>query len=178
MKKDNILQNNACCSTLFLSLMIVSGLYFTSIIKRMPCGGNLTDRFYSNFVHTDFIHLIKNLYVLYSLSRVEKDLGSKTFTKLIVFLLISNTVIESIFRKIFPRITCSVGFSGILIGVTIFDLFNEDDKYDKGLLTSVVIEFFYPILKDNKVSMSGHITGMISGFISSIIWLKLYKKKI
>jgi len=78
--------------------------------------------FMTNFIHIDFEHLLANLFGLYSLSRVERNMGTKPFFFLVLYLLIVSSVIESIIHKIFKNIPCSIGFSGVLFGVMTYEI--------------------------------------------------------
>ena len=83
-------------------IIIVFLLYFTSIFKTIPCGNTVLDQFYSNFIHTDIYHISANLYALYALSRVERKMGTKKFLYLIIFLLVFNTILEILAKKLKP----------------------------------------------------------------------------
>lgn len=62
-----------------VSIIIVFSLYLTTAIKTIPCGNDVMSSFLSNFVHVDSYHLMANLFALYSLSRVEQNVGPNGF---------------------------------------------------------------------------------------------------
>ena len=156
------------------SIIVVFGLYITTIIKSVPCGKGVTDIFISNFIHTDPYHLIANLYSLYALSRVEQKIGSKKFVYLIVFLLIFNTSLESIVHILIPSIPCGIGFSGVLFGVTTYELVTTK-TLDWWLVFSILGTVIIPSIKSSNISLLGHAVGAITGIIGGLTWKKLYQ---
>ena len=112
-------------------IIIIFLLYITSILKSIPCNNDVISIFISNFVHTNFLHLFSNLYAIYALSRVEQAIGGKQFIILVVFLLVLNTLLETLVnRKL--NIPCSIGFSGVLYGIMTWEL-----------VTQKHLDFFY-----------------------------------
>ena len=109
-----------------------------------------------------------NLFALYSLARVERDLGPKKFIKLLIFLLILNTIIETITYKIFPTIKCSIGFSSVLFGIMTYELVTSK-KLDFMLLISIIGTVILPSLKNQNVSLVGHSIGAASGVIGGLL---------
>ena len=167
--KSNIINFKDIPVSVFLavSLTVIFSLYLTTLIKTIPCQRDIMSSFISNFIHTDISHLLVNLFALYSLARVERDIGPKKFIKLLVFLLVFNTIIETIIYKIFPTIKCSIGFSSVLFGIMTYELITTK-KLDFMLLASVVGTIILPSLKNQNVSLVGHIIGVISGGILGV----------
>ena len=108
------------CSFISVVIITIFSLYFTNALKTIPCGKDMQSVFVSQFIHVDFLHLVSNVYGLYTLSTVEQKYGPKFFFSLIFFLLTINALLESLFHKFFDT-PCSIGFSGILYGVLTFD---------------------------------------------------------
>jgi len=156
------------------SIIVIFGLYTTTIIKSIPCGKGVIDIFISNFIHMDPYHLVANLYSLYSLSRVEQDIGSKKFIGLIVFLLIFNTVLESAIHTAIPSIPCGIGFSGVLFGVTAWEIVSKK-KLNWWLITSILGTVVIPSVKNSNISLMGHLVGSIVGIIGGLVWKKIQK---
>jgi len=156
------------------SIIVVFGLYITTMIKSVPCGKGVTDIFISNFIHTDPYHLISNLYALYALSRVEQKIGSKKFVYLVVFLLIFNTSLESIVHMAIPSIPCGIGFSGVLFGVTTWELVTTK-TLDMWLVFSILGTVIIPSMKNSNISFTGHAVGAITGIIGGLVWKILYQ---
>lgn len=154
------------------AIIVIFGLYVTTIIKSVPCGKGVLDIFMSNFIHTDPYHLIANLYSLYALSRVEQSIGSKKFVGLIVFLLIFNTVLESMIHMVIPSVPCGIGFSGVLFGVTTWELVARQNL-DWWLLTSILGTVIVPSVRDSNSSLLGHAVGAFVGVLGGIAWKKI-----
>lgn len=157
--------------SIFISLLIIIVflLYITTIIKTIPCDKDLTSVFISNFVHVDYIHVLSNLFAVYALSRVERDIGFSAFGNLIIFLLVFNTIGEIILHKLIPReFSCSIGFSGVLFGVLTYELVHNND-IDIFMLMSIAVTVITPSLTNSNVSFSGHLIGAIGGIVAGII---------
>ena len=103
------------CLFLAVSIVVVFALYVTTAIKTIPCGKDILSSFCSNFVHIEPYHLMANLFALYALARVERDIGPKHFGALIVFLLLFTSIVEVISHKLFSKLPCSIGLQLLLI---------------------------------------------------------------
>ncbi len=171
----NRIQYIPVCIFLIISLFSIFLIYLTSIVKSVPCGKDVLSNFYSNFTHVDIFHLIGNLSGLYVLSRVEQNIGSKQFIKLLIFLLIFNTVTETIIHKIIPSTQCSIGFSGVLFGIATWEIITTQEV-DYAAVLAIIFSAIRPTVNQIKTSISGHVIGAIGGIISGIIWSMIYKK--
>ena len=150
---------------LLTSIIVVFLLYVTNIIKSIPCQKNLLSNFYSNFFHIEITHLISNIIGLYALSRIEKNIGIKKFIKLIILILLFNSVFETILYMLFPNMLCSIGISGILYGLITYEICtNKEIDY-----VLIIYIFSNIIIPYKNVSVSSHIIGGISGIIISNI---------
>lgn len=148
-------------------LLVIFCLYFTKIIHKVPINKDFFSILGSNFIHLDFDHLIANLVSLYALSRIEKRMGLQKFSYLILSLLFLNTLFETLLHRYFP-INNSVGFSGILFGLTTWELVLQK-KVDTALLVSLVL-LLLPSLKYENVSFTGHAVGVISGLTIALFY--------
>lgn len=167
-------KNVPISSFLAVSIVIVSLLYITTIIKTIPCEKNMVSIFYSNFIHVEPYHLIANLFALYVLSRVERDIGAKQFSMLILFLLVITSLTEVLIHKII-HLPCSIGFSGILFGVMAYEITSKKG-FDWLLLLSISGIIASSSLQDSRSSLVGHTIGAISGVIAGIIWKYIHEK--
>ena len=150
---------------LLTSIIVVFLLYVTNIIKSIPCQKSLLSNFYSNFFHIEITHLISNIIGLYALSRIERNIGIKKFIKLIILILLFNSVFETILYILFPNMLCSIGISGILYGLITYELFtNKEIDY-----VLIIYIFSNIIIPYKNISVSSHIIGAISGIIISKI---------
>ena len=159
------------CNFLAVSITTIFGLYASSILKTVPCGKDVMTKFYRNFVHLEPFHLLGNLLGLYSLTRVETALGTKKFIKLISFLIIFNTIFESVLHKVRPDTKCSIGFSGVLFGLITWERIYYK-KFDIPAILSLIFMIAMPSFTISNASLSGHIIGSIGGIISGLLWAK------
>ena len=157
---------------LAVSIVLIFSLYATVVLKEIPCGKDVMSLFYSNFVHVDIYHLLSNIFALYALSRVEIAIGGKKFMTLIVFLLIFNTIAESIMYKLFKNLPCSIGISGVLFGVTAWEMITNKG-FDWLVAVSLVVMIACPSIQDPKASLMGHSIGAIAGIIGGLLWSKI-----
>jgi len=161
------------CSFIIVFIVIIFSLYFVNVIKTLPCGKDMKTIFMSNFIHTDFLHLISNVYGIYSLSRIEKRFGSKNFFTLLLFLLIFNTIFETLLHKII-KTPCSIGISGVLYGFLTFDIISNNKKsYDITLISAVFFNMIMAKIGRSNISFYGHLIGAISGIIGGLIYKKI-----
>ena len=160
------------CSFISVLIIIIFSLYLTNAIKTIPCDKDMKSIFISQFIHTDFLHLLSNLYGIYSLSKVEYKYGPKKFFGLLIFLLIFNTIFEGILHKII-KTPCSIGFSGVLYGVLTFDMIYGDFNYM--LFGSIIVHIFVNKIFKSNISLQGHLIGALSGIIGGLLFKKFLK---
>lgn len=154
---------------LAVSIVVVFSMYITTAIKTIPCGKNIMSSFCTNFVHVEPYHLTANLFALYSLARVERDIGTRNFFGLIMFLLLFTSITEVIVHKMFSNLPCSIGFSGILFGIMAWELTTKKD-FNIMLALSILGIVIAPSVYNPKISLNGHATGAIAGVIGGMIW--------
>lgn len=155
-------------------LILIYVLQAINIIKNIPCDKDIKSIFYSNFFHMDIIHLMLNLYSFYILSEVEKNIGSMKFLMLIVFFTLTNVITQFTLYKINPKSSCSIGFSGILYSILIWNLVITEG-FDLKMFITIISLVVIPSMLDKNISFSGHIIGAIIGLASGIIWNKFTK---
>ena len=158
-----------------LSIVIVFILFNIQVINALPCGNDIHEVFLSNFVHIELSHLISNLYALYALSRVEQEMGFKPFIWLLIFLLLFNTLVEFLARKLWKNMKCSIGFSGILFGIATWEIVSKK-QLNIEILLAIVIMVVGPSIQNNRASLTGHFIGAISGIIGGVLW-KIFNKE-
>ena len=158
-----------------LTIVLIFGLYATTALKQIPCGKDITNVLYGNFVHIDIYHLLSNIFALYALSRVEISIGWKSFLALICFLLFFNTLAETAMYRIFKTLKCSIGFSGVLFGIATWELVNNKG-FDWFIGLSVLTMIAGPSINNPKASLIGHSIGAISGIIGGLLWSKIGPK--
>lgn len=167
-----VFKKNYVCISLIIIIIVVSLLYILNILKSIPCSNDVLSKFYSNFIHTDMYHLFSNAYFLYTLFIVENRLGSKKFFALVFFILITSSLIEVILNSIY-KLPCSIGISGLLFGLLTWNMLTQYN-INRNILISIFLSVIGPSFINKKVSLSGHIIGCISGFLSVFIYNYIY----
>lgn len=158
---------------LAVTIIIIFSLYFTNLLKSIPCQKNLSNIFINNFIHIDIYHLVGNILGLYSMSRIERSLGTKKFIILICCLLLTASILEVITFQLFPSIPCGIGISGLLFGLITWELIIVQ-KMDFTLVLSLIFTVILPSLKGKNVSIFGHLSGIIAGILVGMSWKKIY----
>ena len=154
------------------SIIVVFSLYLSTAIKTIPCGKDIMSVFLGNFIHIDPYHLLANLFGLYSLARIEREIGTSKFIGLIVFLLLFTSIIEVALHKIYDKIPCSIGFSGVLFGLIAWEMVSKREL-DFVLIISIILLVTAPSVNNPKASFTGHAIGAISGIVGGILWKKI-----
>jgi membrane associated rhomboid family serine protease len=154
---------------LAVSIIIVFSLYISAAIKTIPCGKDIMSSFFSNFVHVDSYHLFANLFSLYALSRVEREIGAKRFLGLVVFLLIFNSLVETMIHKVYSEMKCTIGFSGVLFGIMTWEIVSKKEL-DSILALSIFAMVLMPSVQNPKASLVGHTVGAVAGIIGGLLW--------
>lgn len=169
------IKNTPITISIIILLIIIYSLYTTGAIKNLPCEKNVISHFYGNFVHINIYHLIGNVFSLYALSRVEKAIGSTQFISLITFLLFFNSIIESLAHSVFKDIPCSLGFSGVILGIIAWEMVS-DIGIDLNVIATIGLLVILPSLQNNRASLFGHLIGAFSGIIGGLLWKVIQNK--
>jgi len=159
---------------LAVSIVLVFALYLTTVLKTVPCGRNILSSFCGNFVHIDLFHLAANLITLYTLARVERDIGVKRFSFLIIFLLIFTSIVEVTMHKIFPNMACTIGFSGILFGIMAWELTTKRGLDLLVVISIIGVAVMPTIQNPERASLLGHLVGVASGIIGGLLWTSFF----
>jgi len=160
--------------TISLIIIVIYALYKIEFIKNIPCEKDVLSILKSNFVHTDGAHLMANLYGLYAVSNIETKLGTDNFVWLFLFILVISTLTEYIIKQTFD-VKCSIGISGILMGLLTWNIIisnKVNGKHNLESIIAVVILVAYPSIKCKNSSLSGHLSGALSGFLATLFYNK------
>ncbi len=141
--------------------------------KDFTCENTIPAIAYRSFIHVDLTHLLVNLYALYVLSRVEKQIGFANFLILILVLLVISTLIDFWASKLI-NYGCSIGFSGILFGILAWEMVTGQEV-DLRLLGVIFYMVLQPSLRNPRASFQGHLIGAISGVIVGMLWKNMIK---
>jgi len=142
--------------------------------------GSIYQETLHSFIHGNWTHLLVNMYSLYILRYLELSYGSMTYTLIIIIMLILSSLIQAGITKLpyWPFQSCSVGFSAVILGLIVFDRLNINQwVIDGNQLKYMFILLILPVLRDPRTSLTGHLSGMISGvilaFASGLFGIKL-----
>ncbi len=133
--------------------------------KNLSNMESLTRALGRNFVHGNLNHLLTNVYALFSLSRIESDIGSKKYVILTVLVLLLATMMEYVVSWYFPGLPCSVGYSAVLFGLSAYELV-KTKSLNKNTIAALIYMVIYPTLQNRKASLLSHGFGAISGVLA------------
>jgi len=158
-----ILKKRPVFGIITAGLITITVLYTFGFLKSLPCGEGVLKGLNRSFIHINAVHIISNLFVFYILSRIEVIHGSKVFISLIIQLSILTTFIELLLHYV-VHVPCSIGFSGILFGLAVWELI-YDRSVNLALLLGISAMVVLPSLNNPKASLVGHGVGALSGLI-------------
>ena len=139
----------------------------------------------ANFIHFGLMHIVVNCYSLYSLSCfVEYLLGSKTYILVIIASMLSTTCLPYFAYLLWGlgAHTVSGGVSGVIFGIIgsigALYCFYPEGLHDlaRSLAQNVLLMLFISFVVPT-ISLSGHISGLIGGFLSTYLILLIKKRK-
>lgn len=158
----------------------LEGLYFGGF---NPVYIQLSNEYYrllsANFIHFGILHLAMNCYSLYGLGLfIEKSLGLKKYLILILVSALTTTGLPYLFYFItgYGANVVSGGISGVVFGLIgalgalairykyiYMDIFKQ---LAPNIILMLAISFLVP-----SISLSGHLAGLIGGFVCTYILL-------
>ena len=162
------LTNNPICSFIATVLIVLFLLTFINLLKFYPCNQDMLSNFVSNFFHVDIMHLLSNLYGLYVLSRVERNVGPLKFSIVVFLILLINTILETLMHQIF-KTQCSVGFSAILYGILAWEIVSGNKEPDYFIIVAIVFDAISSLYLNKKIAFFSHVLGIITGVILGIL---------
>ena len=161
--------------SIFICIIAIYVLYSLKILTKIPCDNSFINILIRNFIHTNMLHIISNIAGLVILYKIESMSGFHQFAMIFLSILLLNTIIEYILYS-FADINCSIGLSGIIFGFAIFELINHTEC-TLSALTALLAMIVIPSIKNTNISIIGHLTGVLSGFIVAVIYKKLLYQK-
>lgn len=164
----------------------LEGLYFGGF---NPVYIQLSHEYYrllsANFIHFGILHLAVNCYSLYGLGLfIEKSLGLKKYLILILVSALTTTGLPYLFYLItgYGANVVSGGISGVIFGLIgalgalalhykyiYMDIFKQ---LAPNIILMLIISFIIP-----SISLSGHLAGLIGGFVCTYILLMTKHQK-
>lgn len=139
----------------------------------------------ANFIHFGLMHIFCNVYSLYNLGMLmERILKRKKYIIVLVVSMLSTTLFSYLLFILFGVGKSSVmgGISGVIFGLigsllALSMLYKDIYSYlFKQIASSVLLMLFISVAIPS-ISLTGHIGGMIGGFVSTIILEKINLKK-
>lgn len=147
-------------------LVYLSYMVGSSDINKM-CNKGVIDIFKQSFTHIDITHLLTNMYTLYTFKTLEQTYGSANFSKLVLYIVALNTILNIVVTKLVDT-KCSIGFSGILFGLIIWQYFKTKEISQLNIMTAIAL-IVQPSLQNPKASLMGHFIGGLTGFLLAFI---------
>ena len=129
------------------------------------CENNFLNSIFRNFYHVNTAHLIINLFSFYVLSEVEILIGSGQYIILLLTILLISSILDFIITLLFPNITCSIGFSGILFGLLAWEMMALHN-FNFFVLMLLIFNVITPTMINPRASLIGHSIGAFSGVIA------------
>ncbi len=158
--------DNILFFALAIPMILITILYHTGTFKNIPCDNNIFSNAARNFIHVDTMHIIGNLSVFFILSHeLVKTFGFKYVLILILALLIIIVIFDTIYLKFVPNQRCSIGFSGILFGLLVWNILSKSSITASSLI-SIGILVLFPSMTSSNVSLSGHLIGAGAGLVT------------
>jgi membrane associated rhomboid family serine protease len=151
---------------LFLINIIIFISYNSNLINvNNLCKETFLNNIAQNFTHLDSMHIIFNLYALYNISNLETIYTSQTYFQIIILLTLMQSTLTYIINK-FYKLNCSIGFSGVIMGLYVFNIFKTNQNNLNSYLIALAL-LIYPSFVAQNVSLVGHLIGGLSGYILS-----------
>ena len=150
-------------SVFYAGALVLGAIYYAS--PTVPCQSNIQSALVRPALHANTMHLIGNLTAFFILTRsIQPRIGIFNYVLLIAFLWVTTAMMDVAFQQ-----TCSIGFSGVVLGLLVWDLFDRGQlKWDlaaAGVLAAIWLE---PMAQgQNNVSMSGHFYGLVAGLLAT-----------
>lgn len=152
-------------------LITVYLLQMTRIVS-VNCKHTFLAQIATIFFHGSPMHLISNLTGLALVSKFEYQFGSMNYF-LVLLTLICITNLLEYFIRFHKKAHCSIGFSGILIGIAIIELVHDNDgKFDWNAVVAILVVLIYPQVVSPKTSLLGHSVGALTGVIIAFLYTK------
>ncbi len=156
------------CIVLLLVFTLVYILSQAGLVK-VNCAHTLAAELQSFFVHTHFFHFLGTIISLGLISRFEYDIGSISFVLICLSILACCTLTEYAIR-FSPKSSCTIGASGIILGIAIAEIINDQKKVDWNALLAILILVLYPNLTNPCSSLTGYVIGCVSGVIIGFLF--------
>ena len=132
---------------------------------EVDCSNRFLPTMARDFIHQDTDHFASNMLALLLVSNVEAAVGSVEFLAAMGSILLLSALLTMGLTKMFS-LDCSIGFSGVLLGLMTFGLLVADSKtLNWSAVALLVLTSIAPLFTGNRgnVSVSGHLIGIAAG---------------
>lgn len=153
-----------------LNVFIAKTILFTAIYLAnpdVPCDRSYQSALVRPALHASFNHLLLNMATFYAISQsIESHVGVFNFVLLIAFMWLVTSMFDVVFN-----LPCSIGFSGIILGLIVWDLFNKGAlRWDFAAFSGLVLIWLQPLASGQRnVSMHGHLYGIVAGLLAVLV---------
>jgi membrane associated rhomboid family serine protease len=160
---SNIWSTTGIVTMTLIAIQIFAGRTFTN------CDDTSAGRqILHSLVHGSSVHLLVNIFTFIQLYRLEQILGSRDYFILIMIILVLSSWLYWIMNKVLygTYFQCSVGFSGVLFGLLVWSRMvvngGSFDLREILLWSSLLI---IPVLQNPRISLLGHLSGLLVGLL-------------
>lgn len=139
--------------------------------KPIDCSNTFGATLSRDFIHTEMPHFASNMLALFLVSNVEAQIGSVEFVAAMGSILLLSALLTMGLTRLF-NFNCSIGFSGVLLGMMAFALVSADSKVlNWSALGVLLLTSVAPLATpESRVSVSGHLIGIVSGLAVGLVY--------
>ena len=152
-------------------VFVAAAIAFSAILvlqPSLPCDKTFVDAIQRPAFHGSWGHLAVNLFAFYALTQsIQPRIGTVKYIMLIGFLWLVTSIMDLFFAK-----NCSIGFSGVVLGLLVWDLFDKGQlKWDLAAMASLALIWIQPLVQgQQQVSMAGHFYGIVAGLMAVFLF--------
>jgi membrane associated rhomboid family serine protease len=145
------------------------GIYFLAQPRMdVPCEDNIGHALQRPWLHVNWSHLLANLVAFWALIEIERRMGSGAFALLLAFLFLTVVLMDLVMPSSIDK--CSIGFSGVVLGLVIWDAFDRGAlAFDWAAILAILWIWIGPVLQNPRISLWGHLYGILAGLIAAFI---------
>lgn len=147
------------------TLATVFGLYRSGKFQTLDCSNTYGATVKRDFIHLDTYHLLVNLLSLFYVSGLEAQIGSVRFLALVGSIVLIAALATMGITRLF-NVKCSIGFSGIILGLMAFALLTGRKELNWVPLLYLVAVSVAPT--GQNISVSGHLIGIATGVVLAL----------
>ena len=153
------------------SIILLLLLLYGSGRGNIDCSfQGLRNQLWFGLIHGNALHLIVNVWSFYQFSYLETILGSRNYLILILSIWVLSSVIYWLINlnlvTLFTGPLCSVGFSGVILGLLIWSrMMFRNDAFDLREIWLWFLILFVPVIQNPRISLLGHLSGILAGIL-------------